>query len=246
MAFAGKSATLIRSTRKSPASTRTSAASRVTHVDAQAAGDADAQANADWCVCTIPLSILSQIRVNVGDRDAGRDPRRAVRGHRSRSACSSSAASGKRTSASTAASATPTCRSRQIGYPSTGLNQRRQGRAARRLHLWRRQRIRIHRDAAGRTRRARRSNSARRSIRNTGRNSRTALPSPGIACRSHSAASATGPTSARDKHYENLCQIDGRIVLAGEHASHIPAWQEGAILSSLDAITRLHDRVVKT
>jgi monoamine oxidase len=50
---------------------------------------------------------------------------------------------------------------------------------------------------------------------------------------------------ARAEHYDNLCQIDGRIVLAGEHASYIPAWQEGAILSSLDAITRLHDRVVK-
>jgi monoamine oxidase len=51
---------------------------------------------------------------------------------------------------------------------------------------------------------------------------------------------------ARAEHYDDLCQIDGRIVLAGEHASYIPAWQEGAILSSLDAITRLHDRVVKT
>jgi monoamine oxidase len=51
---------------------------------------------------------------------------------------------------------------------------------------------------------------------------------------------------ARAEHYGDLCQIDGRIVLAGEHASYIPAWQEGAILSSLDAITRLHDRVVKT
>jgi monoamine oxidase len=52
--------------------------------------------------------------------------------------------------------------------------------------------------------------------------------------------------AARAQHYDNLCQIDGRIVLAGEHASYIPAWQEGAILSSLDAIARLHDRVVKT
>jgi monoamine oxidase len=51
--------------------------------------------------------------------------------------------------------------------------------------------------------------------------------------------------AARAEHYANLCQIDGRVVLAGEHASYIPAWQEGAILSSLDAITRLHDRVVK-
>ena len=50
----------------------------------------------------------------------------------------------------------------------------------------------------------------------------------------------------RAEHYDDLCQIDGRIVLAGEHASYLPAWQEGAILSSLDAITRLHERVVKT
>jgi monoamine oxidase len=48
----------------------------------------------------------------------------------------------------------------------------------------------------------------------------------------------------RREHYDNLCQIDGRIVLAGEHASYIPAWQEGAILSALDAVTRLHKRVL--
>ena len=48
----------------------------------------------------------------------------------------------------------------------------------------------------------------------------------------------------RKAHYDDLCQIDGRIVLAGEHVSYIPAWQEGAILSALDAIARLHRRVV--
>ena len=50
--------------------------------------------------------------------------------------------------------------------------------------------------------------------------------------------------AARREHYDNLCRIDGRIVLAGEHASYIPAWQEGAILSALDAITRLHKRAL--
>jgi monoamine oxidase len=49
---------------------------------------------------------------------------------------------------------------------------------------------------------------------------------------------------ARKKHYTDLCQIDGRIALAGEHASYLPAWQEGAILSALDAVARLHRRVV--
>jgi len=48
----------------------------------------------------------------------------------------------------------------------------------------------------------------------------------------------------RAEHYKNLCQIDGRIMLAGEHASYIPAWQEGGITSALDAIGRLHQRVM--
>ncbi|MDR1975739.1 MAG: flavin monoamine oxidase family protein [Campylobacteraceae bacterium] len=49
---------------------------------------------------------------------------------------------------------------------------------------------------------------------------------------------------SREKHYKNLCQIDGRIVLAGEHASYIPAWLEGAVLSAQDAIKRLHATIV--
>ena len=48
----------------------------------------------------------------------------------------------------------------------------------------------------------------------------------------------------RAKNYANLCAIDGRIVLAGEHASRLPAWQEGAVTSALDAIGRLHKRVL--
>lgn len=48
----------------------------------------------------------------------------------------------------------------------------------------------------------------------------------------------------RAEHYDNACAIDGRIVMAGEHISYIPAWMEGAILSSLDAIGRLHTRIV--
>ncbi|MFN3661429.1 MAG: flavin monoamine oxidase family protein [Yoonia sp.] len=35
---------------------------------------------------------------------------------------------------------------------------------------------------------------------------------------------------------------EDRIVLAGEHLSYLPAWMEGAILSALDAITQLHER----
>ena len=50
--------------------------------------------------------------------------------------------------------------------------------------------------------------------------------------------------AARRDHYQDLCALDGRILLAGEHASYIPAWQEGAVLSALDAVGRLHARVL--
>jgi monoamine oxidase len=48
----------------------------------------------------------------------------------------------------------------------------------------------------------------------------------------------------RDKYYDDLCALDNRFILAGEHASRIPAWMEGAVLSASDAIRRLHARVV--
>jgi monoamine oxidase len=48
----------------------------------------------------------------------------------------------------------------------------------------------------------------------------------------------------RAQHYEHLCAIDGRIALAGDHVSYFDGWQEGAVTSALDAITRLHQRAV--
>jgi len=51
-------------------------------------------------------------------------------------------------------------------------------------------------------------------------------------------------SDTRDRHYDDLCQIDGRIALAGEHASFLGGWQEGAVTSSLDAIGRLHQRAI--
>ncbi|WP_273691910.1 flavin monoamine oxidase family protein [Ketogulonicigenium vulgare] len=46
----------------------------------------------------------------------------------------------------------------------------------------------------------------------------------------------------RDKEaqYQDAVAMDRRVVMAGEHLSYLPAWMEGAVLSSLDAITRLH------
>jgi monoamine oxidase len=50
---------------------------------------------------------------------------------------------------------------------------------------------------------------------------------------------------SRAEHYNNLCEFDGRIVIASEHASRLPGWQEGSVLSALDALGRLQERVMK-
>ncbi len=49
---------------------------------------------------------------------------------------------------------------------------------------------------------------------------------------------------SRREHYRTLTTMDNRVVLAGEHASHVGCWQEGALLSALSAVTQLHQRAV--
>jgi len=49
----------------------------------------------------------------------------------------------------------------------------------------------------------------------------------------------------RAAHYQTLVAMDDRVVLAGEHASYVGCWMEGALLSSIDAITRLHKRALE-
>jgi monoamine oxidase len=49
----------------------------------------------------------------------------------------------------------------------------------------------------------------------------------------------------RKEHYQTLVGVENRIVLAGEHASYVGCWMEGALLSSIDAITRLHKRALE-
>nr|WP_245605457.1 FAD-dependent oxidoreductase [Roseibacterium elongatum] len=45
----------------------------------------------------------------------------------------------------------------------------------------------------------------------------------------------------RGESYRAAARVDRRIVCAGEHLSYLPGWQEGSILSALDAIRRLHE-----
>jgi monoamine oxidase len=51
-------------------------------------------------------------------------------------------------------------------------------------------------------------------------------------------------SESRARHYDDLCRIDQRIALAGEHVSYLSGWQEGAITSALDAVQRLHERAL--
>jgi monoamine oxidase len=214
----------------------------VTYTDLKSPSKAE-QAKADWCVCTIPLPILSQISLDVGRRMKA---------------------------AIDAVPYTPSVKIglqfkrrfweedeaiyggisytdlpiRQIAYPNTGFNGSGRG-VLLGAYLFdgpNAYEFTSMRPAERVARAVELGSHLHPQYRTEYEN--------GIAVAWHRVPFALGcagnwTDQARAEHYDDLCQIDGRIVLAGEHASYIPAWQEGAILSSLDAITRLHDRVVK-
>ncbi len=212
----------------------------VAYVDARRGG-ASMLAKADWCLCTIPLSILSQIPIKVGDA------MQAAIGSVSYMAAIKIGLQMKRRFweeddriyGGTSFTRLPIF---QIGYPSAGMHQDGKGvllgayTFAANAFEWTAmtpaQRIRkaveygtqIHPQYA-------------KEFEN------------GMAVGWHRSPFSLGcfanwPDDVREKHYDNLCAIDGRIALAGEHASFLPGWQEGAALSSLDAIGRIHARVV--
>lgn len=57
------------------------------------------------------------------------------------------------------------------------------------------------------------------------------------------AKSATAARTRTNPGYETLIEPDGPIIFAGDHVSHIVAWQEGAALSALRAVQQVTDRV---
>ena len=50
------------------------------------------------------------------------------------------------------------------------------------------------------------------------------------------------PAPHTNPGYETMIEPDGPIVFAGDHVSHIVAWQEGAALSALRAVGQINDR----
>ena len=200
-------------------------------------------AKADWCVCTIPLSILSQIPLTVGAR-----MKAAIDAVPYASAVKIGLQFKRRfweeDEAIYGGISFTDLPIRQIAYPSSDLN--RSGRGVL-LGAYIFEGVSAYEFAA--------VPPAERIARAVDFGSRIHPQyrdefENGVAIAWHRVPFTLGcagywTDEARAQHYDDLCQIDGRIVLAGEHASYLPAWQEGAILSSLDAIARLHERVVK-
>lgn len=215
----------------------------VTYQNANGPG-APQQAKADWCVCTIPLPILSQIETNIGAKlKAAIDAVPYV----------SSVKVGlqfkrrfwEEDEAIYGGISYTNLPIRQISYPSTAYNQPGKGvllgayiyggaNAYEFTSMTPRQRVE-HAVEYG----SKLHPQYKAEFEN------------GISVAWHRVPFTLGCASnwtdkLRDEHYNNLCQIDGRFVLAGEHTSYLPAWMEGSILSSLNAISRLHERVMKS
>jgi monoamine oxidase len=215
----------------------------VGYVDANAPATVQV-AKADWCVCTIPLSVLSQIPIEVGAR-----MKAAIDAVPYLSAIKIGLQFKRRfweeDDAIYGGISYTDLPIRQIAYPNTGFN--RSGRGVL---------LGAYLVEGSNSYEFTSMAPAERVARAVALGSRVhpqyeAEFENGVAVAWHRVPFTLGcagywTEEARAEHYNDLCQIDGRIVLAGEHASYIPVWQEGAILSALNAITRLHDRVVKT
>jgi len=215
----------------------------VRYVDAGAPGAVQTAA-ADWCICTIPLSILSQIPIAVGTA-----MKTAIDAVPYASAVKIGLQFKRRfweeDEAIYGGISFTDLPIRQIAYPSMDLN--RPGRAIL-LGAYVFEGSNAYEFAA--------LPPAERVARAValGANIHPQYPDEfenGVAVAWHRVPFTLGcagywTEETRKAHYDDLCRIDGRIALAGEHVSYIPAWQEGAILSALDAVKRLHERVVRT
>jgi monoamine oxidase len=213
-----------------------------TYEDVNSPGSVN-QARADWCICTIPLSILSQIRINVSQQMQA-----AIEAVPYISSVKVGLQFKRRfweeDEAIYGGISYTDMPIRQISYPSTDYNTSGKGILLGAYTFGGPNSFEFTAMApAARVKRALEYGSQIHPQYQQEFES-------GIAVAWHrvpfSFGCAGGWTEeTRKAHYDNVCQIDGRIVLAGEHVSHIPAWMEGAILSSLNAISRLHQRVVQ-
>ena len=214
----------------------------VTYVDARRGGEAK-RARADWCLCTIPLSILSEIPVKVSE------PMLAAIQSAPYEASVKFGLQFKRRFwedderiyGGISFTDLPI---QMIGYPMAGMNAGGKG-VLLGGYVWGTNAYEFN---------AMTPEQRIRKAVELGAQIHPQYPAEfenGVVVSWHRSPFTQGcfanwSDAAREKHYVNLCQIDGRIALAGEHASRLPAWQEGAVLSSLDTISRMHKKIVAT
>ena len=207
-----------------------------------AAGGVRATARADWCVCALPLSVLSRMPVQVGA-----PMREAISALPYAPAVKVGLQFSRRfweEDERIYGGISYTDQAiRQIGYPNHGFNRQGKGvllgaylfggaNAYEFTAMSPEERVRVALDQGARV------HSQYREAFETGFSVAWARVPFALGC------AADWTDALRARHYDNLCAIDGRVALAGEHASYIPAWQEGAILSALDCVQRLHARAV--
>lgn len=240
-AFAGQLGGLIRYNSRVTRIQQSEGGVTVTYEDTKSPGS-PLQATADWCVCTIPLTVLSQIPIDVGAKLQA-----AIEAVPYASSVKVGLQFKRRfweeDEAIYGGISYTDLPIRQISYPSTGYNLGGKG-VLLGAYSWNGPNS-YEFTAMDPAERVRRAVQYGRQIHPQ----YAAEFETGISVAWHRVPFTLGcagdwTDAARAQHYDNLCQIDGRIVLAGEHASYIPAWQEGAILSALNAIERLHHRVI--
>jgi monoamine oxidase len=240
-AFAAQVGDLIRYHAKVTRIQQSESGVTVTYEDTKSPGS-PLQATADWCICTIPLTVLSQIEIDVGPK-----MQTAIEAVPYASSVKVGLQFRRRfweeDEAIYGGISYTDLPIRQISYPSTGYNRGGKG-VLLGAYTWNGPNSYEFAAMAPAER-------IKRAVEFGGQihPQYAAEFETGVAVAWHRVPFILGCSGdwtdeARAQHYDNLCQIDGRIVLAGEHASYIPAWQEGAILSSLNAIERLHHRVV--
>ena len=212
----------------------------VSYVDAQHSGP-PRTARADWCVCTIPLSILSKIPMNVNEKmlAAIQTPQYFGSVKIGLQFKRKFWEDDERIYGGITYTDLPI---QQISYPSTAMNVPGKG-VLLGAYVWDVNAFEF--TAMTPAQRVQKAVELGAQIHPQYK----AEFENGIAVAWHRAPFVQGcfcfwTDAQRERHYNNVCEIDGRIVLAGEHASYLPAWQEGAVTSALDAIGRLHKKMV--
>ncbi len=203
---------------------------------AEGGGAANAQATADWCVCTIPFTILSQIEI-----DVSADMRQAMRELHYHEAFKAGLEMRRRfweeDHAIYGGITYTDLPIDQISYPSNRMHSNEPG-------------VLLAAYVYGPQAYAYNSMTPEERLENVLSHAGVIHPeirdeyTTGVAVSWHRVPWMLGCYSNwddRGEAYRAAAQVDRRIVCAGEHLSHIPGWQEGSILSSLDAIRRLHE-----